>query len=139
MKISDIELIMLLRKNARMTYSELAKHFGVSDTAIRKRIKKLESEGVIRGYTVEVDPRKLGFNAVAIIGIDVKPEYYVSLIDELKNMKEIVSLYATTGDHMILAECWFRTSDDLARFVRKLREMEGVTRICPAIILEKIK
>ncbi len=139
MKISDFELIMLLRKNARMSFIEIAKRFGVSDTAVRKRIKKLESEGVILKYTIEVDPKKLGFNAVAIIGVDTLPEYYVSLMNKFKGMDEVVSLYATTGDHMMLLECWFRSSDELTNFVEMLRNMEGVKRVCPAIILEKIK
>lgn len=138
-KISDYALLMLLRKNARMSYTDLAKYFGVSDTAIRKRIKKLEDEGVIIRYTVEIDPRKIGFNVVALIGIDTLPEHYILVIEELKKREEILNMYASTGDHMIIVECWFKNSDELTEFVKYLKKMQGVTRVCPAIILEKIK
>ncbi|MEX0568278.1 MAG: Lrp/AsnC family transcriptional regulator [Candidatus Njordarchaeota archaeon] len=138
-KISDYDLLMLLRKNARASYTELAKHFGVSDTAIRKRIKKLEDEKVIIRYTVEIDPKKIGFNIVALIGIDTLPEQYISIIEDLKKRKDVISMYSSTGDHMILIECWFRNSDELTKFVKDLEKMRGVTKICPAIILEKIK
>jgi len=50
-----------------------------------------------------------------------------------------MSLYSASGDHMILVECWFRNSSELTSFVDWIKGLEGVTRICPAIILEKIK
>jgi Lrp/AsnC family transcriptional regulator for asnA, asnC and gidA len=54
-------------------------------------------------------------------------------------MDEITGLYASSGDHMILAECWLKNSEELSRFMRELNGIEGVTKTCPAIILEKIK
>lgn len=138
-RISNQDLIRLLRKNARTTYLNLAKALGVSEAAIRKRIKKLEEEGIIKRYTIEVDPRKMGYNVQALIGVDTKPETYLQTIDRLKSMKEVMSLYSSSGDHMIIMECWFKDAKKLTEFVKKLNSMEGVARVCPAIILEKIK
>ena len=137
-RISNLELVEILRKNARIPYVKLAKHFGVSETAIRKRIRKLEEDGVIKGYTIEVDPKKMGFEINALIGVDTKPEHYIPVIGKLKLMEEIRGLCSSSGDHMILLECWFRNSNELAEFVKKLEKLEGVTKICPAIIIEKI-
>ena len=138
-RISNKELIDLLEKNARVSFVEIAKKFKVSDTAIRKRVKKLEKDGIIKRYTIEVDLRKLGFKFHALIGIDTQPENYVTIIEKLKNMEEVKSLFSSTGDHMLLVESWFKTSDELAKFVNKLEKMKGVTRVCPAILLEKLK
>jgi len=138
-RISDFEILRILRENSRTPFVKIAKFLGVSETAVRKRVKKLEREGVIRKYTIEVDPKKLGFEVNALIGIDTKPEYYISTIEKLKEMKEVISLYSSSGDHMILIECWFKNSKDLMKFVKNLERIEGVTKICPAIILEKIK
>ncbi len=138
-RISNLELIKLLKENSRTSFVKLAEHFKVSETAIRKRVKKLEREGVIKKYTIEVDPRKIGFEINALIGIDTKPENYISTLEELKKMQEVISMYSASGDHMILVECWFKDSEELARFIKKLGEIKGVIRICPAIILEKIK
>ena len=74
-----------------------------------------------------------------MIGIDTKPEYYISTIEKLKEMDEVVNLYASSGDHMIMIECWFKSSEELRKFIKTLESVEGVTRVCPAIILEKIK
>ncbi len=138
-RFSDLELVKLLMKNSRTPYVKLGEALGVSETAIRKRVKRLEERGVIRRYTVEVDPRKLGFEVDALIGLDTAPERLIAVIEELKAMDEVLSLYSASGDHMILLECWLKDSDELARFVKRLESIHGVTRICPAIILEKLK
>jgi Lrp/AsnC family transcriptional regulator for asnA, asnC and gidA len=122
-----------------MSFLKIAKTLGVSEAAVRKKVKKLESEGVIKKYTIEVDPKKIGFEINALIGIDTKPEHYIPALGELKEIKEVVSLYSSSGDHMILIECWFKDSRELTEFIKKLNTIKGVTKICPAIILEKIK
>ncbi|MEM1517523.1 MAG: Lrp/AsnC family transcriptional regulator [Nitrososphaerota archaeon] len=138
-RITNHDLIKLLREDARRSYTELAGVFGVSEAAVRKRIRKLEEEGVIKKYTVVVDLRKLGYNVHVLIGIDASPEKFLYIVDELKKIEEVINLYTSTGDHMMLAECWFKDSQELSEFVKKINKLDGVTRVCPAIILEKIK
>lgn len=138
-RFSDLDLIKILLENARMPYVKIAERLGVTETAVRKRIAKLEREKVIERYTVQVDPRKLGFEIDALIGVDTMPEHFLHVLQHLKNMSEVISLYSSSGDHMILAECWFRNSAELTEFVKRLESLEGVTRVCPAILLEKIK
>lgn len=138
-RISDIEILHILRENARMPFLRIAKMLGVSEAAVRKRVRKLEKTGVIKRFTVEVDPKKLGFEVTAFIGLDVRPEHYIPILESLRRIDEVVSLYSSSGDHMILIECWFRNSRELTEFVKRLNIMEGVTRVCPAIVLEKIK
>ena len=136
---SDIKILEILMKNARTSYVKIAEELGVSEAAIRKRIRRLENEGVILRYTIEVNPKKLGFEIVSIIGIDTKPERFISIISQLKEMEEIKKAFSSSGDHMILIETWFKNSDELEAFIKKLESIEGVTRVCPAIILERLK
>ncbi len=138
-RISDLDIICILKENARTPYVEIAKKLGVSETAVRKRVKNLERKGVIKKYTVEVDLKKIGYEVNALIGIDTKPEYYISTLEKLREVKEIVKLYSSSGDHMILAECWLKNSQELTKFVKNLEGFEGIVKVCPAIILEKIK
>lgn len=138
-RISNLDLVKILKKNARSSYSAIAKKLGVSETAVRKRIALLEKEGVIIGYRCEVDFRKLGFGVHALIGLDSKPEEYFSVIEKLKKDKNIESLYTSSGDHMLMIEVYFQNSEKMAEFLKKLEEVEGVSKVCPAIILERIK
>jgi Lrp/AsnC family transcriptional regulator for asnA, asnC and gidA len=130
---------MVLKEHSRTPFVKIAKMFKVTETAVRKRIKKLEENGTIKKYTIDVDPKKLGFEIHALIGIDAKPESFISVLEKLKNMPETISLYSSSGDHMMLIECWFKDSEELTAFVKRLEATKGVTKTCPAIILEKIK
>ncbi|MCL7385355.1 MAG: Lrp/AsnC family transcriptional regulator [Thaumarchaeota archaeon] len=138
-RISDLTLIKLLMENARTSYVEIAKKLGVSEAAVRKRIKRLEDLGVIKKYTVEVDPKRLGYEVLAIIGLDAEPEHLLKVMEELRNKEETVRLYLTSGDHMLVAECWFKSSQELSSFIKDLESREGVRRVCPAIVLESVK
>ncbi|PCN51231.1 transcriptional regulator [Candidatus Geothermarchaeota archaeon ex4572_27] len=136
---SDIKIVEILMRDARTPYTRIAEVLGVTEAAVRRRVRRLEEAGVIRRYTIDVDPKKIGYEVEAIIGLDVEPERIIDALDELKAMREVVRLYAASGDHVIIAECWLRTSDDLRAFVKRLESMKGVKRVCPAIVLERIK
>ncbi|MEM4576203.1 MAG: Lrp/AsnC family transcriptional regulator [Candidatus Nezhaarchaeales archaeon] len=138
-RFSNLEILKILRENARTPFLRIARRLGVTETAIRKRVRRLEEEGVIIRYTVELDFRKLGYEVHAFIGIDAKPESLISVIKGLKGLEEIVNLYSTSGDHMLIAECWFKDSSELMNFIEKINSMNGVTRVCPAIVVEKVK
>ena len=138
-RISNVELVEALRENARTSFTELGRRFGVTETAIRKRVRKLEEEGVIKRYTVEIDPRKIGLSVNALLGVDTTPVSYISTIDRLKKRKEVMCLRTSSGDHMILIDCWFSDAGDLSRFVKFVESIDGVTKVCPAVITDKIK
>ena len=138
-RLTDLQLVKALREDSGRSHVELARIFGVTEAAIRKRIKKLQSEGVIKKFTIEVDIRKLGFEVHTLIGLDASPEKLIHVLEDLKCMDEVMSLYTSSGDHMILIECWFKNMDELSSFVKKLSSIDGVVKVCPAIILEKIK
>ncbi len=137
-RISDEEIVRELLKDGRIKYTELAEKFGITETAVRKRIKRLRDEGIIERFTVSVNPRKLGYRVHALIGLDTKPEELVHVIRKLKEDKRIISLYTSSGDHMIMMETWLKDYPEMLSFVKHLEGMKGVTRVCPAVMLEKI-
>ncbi len=137
-KISNLKLIKLLERNGRMSYTDIAKKFGVTEAAVRKRIKELKEKGIIKKFRADIDYGKIGM-VEAIVGIDASPEKFLKVIENLKHMEEIFSLATSSGDHQIMFEASFRNSEELSEFMKRIEKMDGVTRICPAIILEKIK
>ncbi len=137
-RFSNFDLIRILMKNSRTPYTIIAKKFGVTETAIRKRIRKLEDNGIIVSYTIDVNTKKLGFS-VGLIGVDTKPEFYTNVIEELKSNPKIKKLYTSTGDHMLMFEFWFKNNKELRNFTKKIKNIQGVTKVCPAILLERIK
>ncbi len=136
----DKKIIELLRENSRLPYTEIAKKLGVTEATIRKRISELENSGVIKKYTIEVDPEKLGYKTITILGLDAEPRYLLDVAKKLAEMEEVQWVATSTGDHMIMCEIWTKDGEELFSLItKKIGKFRGVKDICPAIIMERIK
>jgi len=136
----DLKILKLLEEDGRLTFMEIAKKLRLSESTIRKRVQALKENGVIKRFTVEIDPTKIGLNTVAIVGIDVDPPKLLEVAQKLCEFKEIRCVATSTGDHMIMTEIWTKDGRELTRLIsEKIGLIEGVKKICPAIILERLK
>ena len=79
----DKNIIDILSNDSRMPYTVIAKKIGVSESTIRNRIKVLEDEGIIQKYSIVVNPAKVGYNTVAIVGLDVEPSKFLSVASKM--------------------------------------------------------
>lgn len=136
----DLKIIDMLRENARTPLTEIASKLDVSESTIRKRIRALEKNGVITQYTVVVNPSKLGYNSVSMVGIDVESTHLLDVAMRMTEFPEVKFVATSTGDHMIITEIWINDSKELSRFIAKnIEKQEGVKRVSPTIILENWK
>jgi Lrp/AsnC family transcriptional regulator for asnA, asnC and gidA len=135
----DLKIIEKLAVNARATYSEIASEVGLSDVAVMKRIRKLEQEGVIRKYTVIVDPAKLGFSKVSLTGINVDPAKLFDVVEELKKRDYVKQLLVTSGDHSLIALVFARSSEEMIRIHDEISRIDGVLKVYPAIVSDIVK
>ncbi len=136
----DIRIVEMLQRNARTPYTEIASEIGMSEGTVRKRVEKLEREGIIARYTIEVNPKRMGYDTVVLLGMDVEPKYFLGAAEELSKLECVKWVYTSTGDHMIMAEIWARNTTELNRIISEnISRIEGVRDICPAILMEKIK
>ncbi len=135
----DREILSFLIENGRISLKELGSKLGISDVAIRKRIKKLEDAGIIKGYTVKVDPRALGYNVISLTGVDVEPGDLIRVARELADKSYVKSSWITAGDHSIMLEIWARNEEEMDSIIEEISKMKGVTRICPAVVTQMLK
>lgn len=135
----DSKILDILSKNARTQYTQIAKEVGLSEGAIRKRIATMENNGIIKKYVAVIEPKKVGYNSITLLGIDVEPTMLLEISKKVAKLNDAKHVYISTGDHMIMAEIWARNGNDLSRILSKIGKIEGVKRLCPAIILEEIK
>jgi Lrp/AsnC family transcriptional regulator for asnA, asnC and gidA len=136
----DMKILEILRENARTPLTDIATTLGVSESTIRKRVRALEDRGVIKRYTIVVDPAKLGYNSVSFVGLDVEPTHFLDVAIKMTEFPEVRFVATSTGDHMIMTEIWLKDGRELGKFIaEKIGRLEGVQRVCPAVILEKLK
>ena len=136
----DKKILRTLQKNIRTPFKEIASQCHISTDTIKNRYNKLIQNKVIRGSTIVIDPKKIGYDSITILGLDVEPTTLLHVADEVAKIKEAKNVYISTGDHMIMAEIWARHGKELSEILaNKIGKIEGIKRICPAIILEKVK
>ena len=137
--VSNIQLLDKLTEDSSRTWKQLAQELSVSDTAIRKRVKKLRDNGTIKRFTIEIDQRKPGYELTSFIGFDAKAELYLEILEKIKTWKEVKSIFQTSLDHDFLMECWFKNNNDLTAFIGRLERLKGVTMVCPATVIQRLK
>ena len=136
----DMKILKMLEEDGRMPFTEIAEKLRLSESTVRKRVQALQRKGIIKKFTVKIEPSKLGIKTIAIVGVDVDPTRLLEVAQKLCEFKEIKWVATSTGDHMIMTEIWTRDGRELTRLIsEKIGVIEGVKKICPAIILEKLK
>lgn len=135
----DSGIIEILSKNSRTPFTDAARRLKVSESTIRKRVSNLEKEKIIKKYSLVVDEDKAGHGSVALVGVDAAPEKYLEVAKKLTEMDEIKYAASSTGDHMFMLEVLAKNDDELRAVSEKLKRVDGVTRICPAIIKDTLK
>ncbi|WP_436935195.1 HTH-type transcriptional regulator LrpA1 [Halovenus marina] len=137
---TEERILSVLEEDAQASYSEIAEQAGVSKPTVRKYINQLEEEGVIVGYSADVDPKKLSSQSIAIVGIDIESERYVEVTQALKELDAIEALYTSSGDHTLMAELRATDGDELGDIINEqITSLEGVSAAHPSFLQERLK
>lgn len=122
----DEQLIKLLQEDATQTSRVLAKKLNLSPVTVRRRIKKLIRNKVMRIGAI-VDPRKIGIPLSVVISLDVAPDKLPSVLKELAKRPEITWVSSTTGRFDIVALARFSSTDGLSKFIQsEISMIDGV-------------
>ncbi|MFB6138053.1 MAG: HTH-type transcriptional regulator LrpA1 [Halobacteriaceae archaeon] len=137
---TEERILAVLEEDAQASYAEIADRAGVSKPTVRKYVNKLEEEGVIVGYTAEVDPKKVAGQSIALVGIDVASEQYVEATRRLQDLDAVRALYTSSGDHMLMAEVRAADGDALGEVIEDgILAIDGVTAAHPSFLQERLK
>jgi len=130
---------MLLTKNAKKPYIEVAKRVYVSGGTVHVRMNKLESSGIVKGTTLDLDPSKLGYDITAFIGIYLeKSSLYDSVFEQLSKISEITNIHYTTGNYSMFVKLYCRDTKHLKEVLHdKIRKVRGISRTETIISLEE--
>ena len=139
--LDDIDRRMLreLLKNSKRSYRELAKSIGVSTATVINHIQRLESAGVIAGYTVRLDSERLGYDLTVITEITVSKGRLLEVEEEIAKIPNVCAVYDVTGltDAMVIAK--FKSRRGLSDFTKKLLAMPYVERTNTHVVLTTMK
>ena len=135
----DKKILKMLMENSRRPILEIAKNIGISGAAIHQRLRKLEKNNLIIGSSIKVNTKILGYTTMAFIGIFLdRATNNKTVVNQLKEIKEILECHYTTGDWSILAKLICKDNEDLMEILtKKIQTIKGVARTETYISLEQ--
>lgn len=118
----DKRILELLSNDGRMSVKDLAQHVGLSAPSTSERIKRLEERGVIRGFTVEIDPASIGFMLQAIIRVRPLPGKLHVVQQLVEAIPEISECDKVTGDDCFIARLHVRSIEELDTILDRIAD-----------------
>ncbi len=131
----DQQLLSVLRGKARASTTELAQRLGVSRSTVQKRLQRLESEGVIAGYTVQLSSEYLDQEIKAHVMITVSPRMTGDIIAEMEKLSGVRAVYSVSGPHDLIAEVAAMSVADMDTVIDAIIAIGGVERTVSSVIL----
>ncbi|ARC21118.1 Lrp/AsnC family transcriptional regulator [Vibrio parahaemolyticus] len=138
----DRQLLHLIQKDATLTTAELADQVGLSASPCARRLKRLEQEGVIRGYRAMISRGAVGIAMTVFVEVSLN-NHQASSIDEFEtaivDMDEVISCHVVSGAYDYLLEVVSKDLPGYESFTRKLQRLENVKDIHTHLAIRQVK
>ncbi len=137
----DRRILSLLQQDARLPNAEIARRVGMAPSATLERLRKLEERGVIQGYEVRLDPRKLGLGLTAFIYVKANDKAgEVETGERLTQHPNVLEVHHIAGEDCFLVKLRATDTEDLGRLLRAdFSSMPGVRSTRTTIVLGTLK
>jgi DNA-binding Lrp family transcriptional regulator len=135
----DRQIVALLRQNARRSFQSIGLRVSLSAPAVKRRVDRLEAEGVIRGYTAQIDPGRFGWATHAIVALYTEGRMAAAEVREaVERHPEIEAAYTVAGEASAMLRIRARDTSHLEEALERLRDHPGVTRTQTQIVLSTL-
>ncbi len=136
----DLKLLRILEKDARTPLRKMAREVGLSTSGVRRRVQQMEKVGIIKGQSVVIDPKKYGFDILAIITIAADPRSLKEMVRAIRGKHEVCELHLVSGGDHLVAKIRSKSIDDLNKFVKEnITSFESVKQVSTMIAMETFK
>lgn len=134
-----MRILKNLLVDARLSSRQLAIKLGLSTVTILTRVKKMEQEKIIRGYTAMINHEKLGYDLTAIIEIYTKKGKMVEIEQDISTLENVCAVYDVTGESDSVIVAKFKNREDLSKFVKELSSRPNIDKTVTNVVLNTVK
>ena len=135
----DRNIVALLQESAKRTFADIGSEVGLSATAVKRRVDRLERDGVIRGYGARVNWRALGEAIESLIEIYCADRTSPADVGRsLSTVVEIISAFTVSGEADAVIRVRVESIDHLERLVERLRRDPNIVRTRTLIVLSTL-
>lgn len=135
----DTQILKEYVKDSRVSFRKIARKLKISTGTVLARTKKLERMGVIKGYTVEIDYRKLGYTVTAVTEITVSGGKLIEVENQIASMPNTFIVYDITGENDVVVISKFKSTEELSKFTKSLLSLPNVERTNTHVVLTSVK
>ena len=137
----DYQILDLLQTDAQTTQMDIAAKVGLSQPAVADRVRKLEESGAIVRYVARVDPRAMGNDIRAFVGVRIShPRHHEPFARRILDLPEVLECHRVAGLDSYLLKVVTRDTESLDRLISdSLRRIAGVTRTHTTVVLSAVK
>lgn len=139
----DLAILAILRQDARASLQDISARVRLSTTACWTRVKKMETAGVIQGYTVRIDPAALGFTETVMVQVTLdnhSDDAIESFSKALEDIPEVIEAYLMSGEYDYLFRIAVRDTRDYERLLReRLYRIPGIRLSKSSFVLRRLK
>lgn len=139
----DRIILKTLQANGRASNVDLSDKASLSPPQCYRRVKRMENEGIIRGYAAQVDPAAIGLGVVAFVSLNIDREQFKhvrALEKAIRQFPEILECYTISGDFDYLLKVAAADLKSLSNFLTdRLMQVPGVSGVRSMVCLEEIK
>ncbi|TMI23098.1 Lrp/AsnC family transcriptional regulator [Candidatus Bathyarchaeota archaeon] len=136
---TDSRIIGLLRQNADLSYTEMARRLRLNESTLRKRIIALRSKGIIRRRLADVNAERLGYKSRMMLAVDAEPSKLLDVGKRLAAIPQARFVFAMSGESDFLVVIWTRDSDSMAKVVESVGVIEGVVKVTQNFLWDRLK
>ena len=122
----DLEILRILERDARTPWSRIAKELGVSESTVYLRVRRLMDEGVLEGFTVKINKRKLGLGTTLFLLIRVEAPKIKELRAALPRVKYLSEAHEVTGEYHFLIKITAPSREEASRSMDEIASLPGV-------------
>ena len=135
----DTHIVALLRENARRSFQDIGSRVGLSAPAVKRRVDRLEDDGVVRGYSAVVDPAAMGWHTHAFVDLHCEGRMSASQVREaVAAHPEVAAAYTVAGEGSAILHVRARDTGHLEQALERLRDTPGITRTQTQVVLSTL-
>lgn len=136
---TDRSIITQLQYDGRMPFTDIATELGISEGAVRRRVKRLTENGMLQIVGI-VEPQFLDWNAAGMIGVTVQAGRIEAVAQQIAQFSEVAYLFMSSGGFDLFVEVYCRDKEHFVSFLsQKLQQVPGVQRTETFMILKMYK
>lgn len=140
--VIDLKILKLLQEDARLSNQDLADLVHLSASACHRRVKILESNGIIEKYQAKINYAKLGIKIEAMVEIKLAhltDEDHHTFMTQIRDFDEVINVYIITGESNYVLWVATKDLDSFSQFIiNKLNKIKGIMNINSKIVLKKV-